>query len=230
MDRTRWIIFAVICMVVLGVLVINKKSDNVAIDNLDASKIVKSDKKDASIADHVFGSEADKVTLIEYGDFQCPGCGSLFPSLKPLKEKYQQQLTFIFRNFPLTTIHPNALAAATAAEAAGLQGKWWQYHDKLYEEQTAWSEIDSTKRTDVFVGYGKELGLNEKTFRKDLASEKIAQKIARDQAMGKKIGANSTPTLVLNGKILPQNQWATSQKLEDTLRKAIKESGQTLPE
>ncbi len=233
MDRTRWIIFAVICVVLLGALVITKKSDTVKVDNIDASKAVKSDKKSTSIDDHIFGSTSGKVTLIEYGDFQCPGCGALFPTLQPLKEKYKDQLTFIFRNFPLTSIHPNALAAATAAEAAGLQDKWWEYHDKLYESQDDWSSAEAEKRTDIFVAYAKELGLDVDKFKKDLESKKIAQKVARDQALGKKIGVSSTPTLVLDGETLPYNQWVEQQtqdkKLEEAIRSAIKESGQKLP-
>ncbi len=230
MDRTRWIIFAAICIVLLGGLILNKKSNDVNVDKINASKVVAGDKKETSIADHVFGSTAQKTVLIEYGDFQCPGCGSLYPGLHPLKEKYKEQLTFVFRNFPLTSIHPNALAAATAAEAAGLQGKWWEYHDMLYENQNAWSGADSSKRTDIFVGYAEKLGLNTATFKKDLESDKVAQKIARDQALGKKVGATSTPTLVLDGKILEQDKWSNSEKLENTIRDAIKASGQTLPQ
>lgn len=230
MDRTRWIIFAVICFVLLGGLVLNKKSSDVNVDKIDPAKVVTSDSKGSQIPDHVFGTTAKKVVLIEYGDFQCPGCGSLYPSLHPVKEKYKDQLTFIFRNFPLTSIHPNALAASTAAEAAGLQGKWWEYHDMLYENQDAWSSADTDKRTEIFVAYAKELGLDTTQFKKDLESEKISDKIDRDQALGKKIGATSTPTLVLDGKTLSQNQWATAQKLEATIVEAIKSSGQTLPQ
>lgn len=230
MDRTRWILFTVICVAVLGILIVNKKSDDVDVSNTNANKVITADKKNKETPDHVFGSEQKKTVLIEYGDFQCPGCASLFPTLNPLKEKYKQQLTFVFRNFPLTSIHPNALAAATAAEAAGLQNKWWEYHDLLYENQNDWSSVDSSKRTDVFVGYAQKLGLNVTTFKKDLESEEIAKKIARDQALGKKIGATSTPTLVLDGKVIAQDQWSSPEKLEETIREAIKSSGQTLPE
>lgn len=230
MDRNRWIIFAAICIVLLGALIVNKKGDDVNVDKINADKVITADKKDAEIPDHTFGSTENKTVLIEYGDFQCPGCSSLFPSLKTLKEKYKDQLTFVFRNFPLTTIHPNALAAATAAEAAGLQDKWWEYHNTLYENQNAWASADTSQRTDIFVGYAKDLGLNTTTFKKDLESDKIAQKISRDQALGKKIGATSTPTLVLDGKVVAQDQWSSPEKLESTIREAIKASGQTLPE
>lgn len=230
MDRTRWIIFASICVVVFGVLIFNKKTadTNVNVDKIDAAKVITSDSK-KEIADHIFGTTSAKVVMIEYGDFQCTACASFYPGMHSLKEKYKDQLTFVFRNFPLTAIHPNALAASTAAEAAGLQDKWWQYHDKLYENQTAWSDIDVSNRTDIFVSYAKELGLNITTFKKDLESKKVADKIAKDQALGKKIGTSGTPTLVINGKTLDQSKWGTPQKLEATIRTAIKDSGQTLP-
>lgn len=230
MDRNRWIIFGLICIAIFGVLILNRQGESVNVDNIDASKVVSNSKKEKDeIADHTFGSESKKVLLIEYGDFQCPGCGSLYPSLKPLKEHYKDQLTFVFRNFPLTTIHPNALAASSAAEAAGLQGKFWEYHDILYERQDDWSNSNTDERGTKFEGYAKELDLNIDTFRKDVESEKVSAKIKRDQALGKKIGATATPTLVLNGKTLAQNEWQTGAELEDTLRSAIQESGQELP-
>lgn len=230
MDKTRWLIFGAICVILLGVLALNKKPDTVNVSNLDPSKVITSDKGGTQIPDHVFGTTSQKVVLIEYGDFQCPACGNLYPALHPLKEKYKQQLTFVFRNFPLTSIHPNALAGATAAEAAGLQGKWWEYHDKLYESQDDWSEATIDQRTDKFVSYAKELGLDTAKFKKDLEAKKVEEKISRDQALGKKIGASSTPTLVLNGDILPQSKWETPEKLENTLKSAIKASGQQLPQ
>lgn len=234
MDRTRWIIFGVLCVGILGLLLVNKQGNSVDVSNIDASKVItkqtiEKNKDIGTISDHVYGTTSEKVTLIEYGDFQCPGCGSLYPSLHPLKEKYKDQLTFVFRNFPLTTIHPNALAAASAAEAAGLQDKFWEYHDKLYENQSEWSSLDTEKRGKAFEGYARSLKLNVETFTKDVGSKDVALKIQRDQALGKKIGASSTPTLVLNGKILSQEQWNTPENLEKTLVNAIKASGQELP-
>src|SRR6478672_343329 len=131
MTRSRWIIFVLICVVTLGGLVLLSKKDTVNVDKEDPTKAVS--ETASSIGDHVYGNKAAKVVLIEYGDFQCPGCGGAFPQLKTIKETYKDQIAFIFRDFPLTTIHPNALAAATAAESAGLQGKFWEMHDMLYE-------------------------------------------------------------------------------------------------
>lgn len=217
-----------ICLVIFGVLILNTKSNDVKVDNVNPDKIITASNP---LPDNVFGTKAGKVILVEYGDFQCPACGNLYPSIKPLKEHYKEQLTFIYRDFPLTSIHPNALASATAAEAAGLQGKFWEMHDLLYENQPEWSSLDSSKRTDQFIIYALKLGLDKTKFKKDLENEKIAKKIQRDQALGKKIGATATPTLVLNGETLDQKtEWETPQKLENAIVKAIKASGQTPPE
>lgn len=227
MTKGRWIAFAAICVLIFGALIYNTKSSEVKVDSIDPGKVITDNKP---LPDHVFGSEAKKVVLIEYGDFQCTGCGSLYPSLKPLKEHYKEQLTFVFREFPLTSKHPNALAGATAAEAAGLQDKFWEMHDMLFENQPEWSSLDSTKRTDQFVLYATQIGLDTSKFKSDLDSKKLSQKIKRDQALGKKIGASATPTLVLNGKTLEQSKWQTPTVFENTIRNAIKASGQALPE
>ena len=204
MTRSRWIIFALICVVTIGGLILLSKKDTVNVDNIDASKAVS--ETATSIGDHVYGDKSSKVVLIEYGDFQCPGCGGAFPQLKALKETYKDKIAFIFRNFPLTAIHPNALAAATAAEAAGLQGKFWQMHDKLYENQDAWSNVDASKRTDTFAGYAESIGLDVEKFRSDLSDAKITAKISRDRALGNKLGVNSTPTLYLGSEKLTDEE------------------------
>ena len=227
MTRGRWLAFIGICLAVFGVLILNSKGNEVKVDKIDPAKVISNNKP---LPDHTFGSETKKAVLIEYGDFQCPACGNLYPSLKPLKEHYKDQLTFVFREFPLTSIHPNALAAAAAAESAGLQGKFWEMHDKLYENQNEWSNLDSSKRTDQFILYATQLGLDRAKFKKELSNKKISEKIKRDQALGKKIGASSTPTLMFNGKKLEQSKWQTPEELENTIRDVIKESGQTLPE
>lgn len=234
MDRNRWIIFGVLILSVFGVLIANKKSSDIDVSKVDAAKVITKDtlkrnKTLGTITDHLYGAESKKVVLIEYGDFQCPGCGSLYPSLTPIKEHYKDQLSFVFRDFPLTTIHPNALAAASAAEAAGLQGKFWEYHNTLYENQSEWSSLDGEKRGSQFESYAKKLGLNLATFRKDVEGKTVANKIERDQALGKKIGATATPTLVINGRTLSQGEWNTPKQLEDIIRKELKASGQTIP-
>jgi len=178
---------------------------------------------------------SSKVVLIEYGDFQCPGCGGAFPQLKLIKEEYKDKIAFIFRNFPLTTLHPNALAAATAAEAAGLQGKFWEMHDALYENQSAWENIDASKRTDVFAGYAKDIGLDAEKFVTDLSDPRVSAKINRDRAFGKKLNVNGTPTVYVNDQKLSDTEitdltQSTGDQLRGKLNAALKAVGDKPPE
>lgn len=225
MTRSRWIIFALICIVTIGGLILLSKKDAVNVDDIDPSKAVS--ETTTSIGDQVYGDKSSEVVLIEYGDFQCPGCGGAFPQLKTLKETYKGQIAFIFRNFPLTAIHPNALAAATAAEAAGLQGKFWEMHDRLYENQNTWSNIDPSRRTDTFVGYAKAIGLDTEKFKADLSDPKVTAKISRDRALGNKLGVSSTPTLYLGSEKLTEEEVSdliqgTGEKLMDKIDAKLK--------
>lgn len=224
MTKTRWIIFAVICALALGALIIFAKKDKVNVDNIDPAQIITGDN-----GDHVFGNKDAKVVLFEYGDFQCPGCGGAYPQLKTITEKYKNQVAFVFRNMPLTTIHPNAFAAATAAEAASLQGKYWEMHDKLYETQNDWSSASATARTDIFAGYANELGLNVDKFKADLTSKTVSDKISRDRAIANKLNVDSTPTIYVDSEkmdsatitdVVQQKGDLLMKKLNDKLKAA----------
>jgi len=184
----------------LGGLIFLSNKDKVNVDNVTTGVVQAASTQTGNIADHVFGNAKSKVVMIEYGDFQCPGCGSAYPIITPLTEKYKDQIAFIFRNFPLTQLHPNAMTAAAAAEAAGLQGKYWEMHNKLYENQSAWSSLSTNTRVDFFVSYAKSLGLNTTTFQSDLTGTAISQKIGYDQALGRKDGVTGTPTFFFDGK------------------------------
>jgi protein-disulfide isomerase len=197
MNKTKWIIFAVVVMAIFGGIIWVSKSNQKAFTG-DASKVI----TEGTISDNVFGKKDSKVVLIEYGDYQCPGCGAMYQPIKELTTKYKDKIAFIFREFPLTNIHQNALAAATAAEAAGRQGKYYEMHDLLYENQDSWKDAPLDKREAVFVNYAKMLGLDENKFKTDLSSKDISDKIARDRSAGNKIGAESTPTFVINGQKL----------------------------
>ncbi|MDB5160529.1 MAG: hypothetical protein JWO99_792 [Candidatus Saccharibacteria bacterium] len=204
MGKVRWIIFSAVIVLVLGGLVIYSHVSNPSIDvsSVDTNSIISASAQNGQIADHVFGKADSKVVFVEYGDFQCPSCGGAYAQVKAATEQYQDKVAFIFRNFPLTTIHPNARVAAAAAEAAGLQGKYWEMHNLLYESQTAWETLTGDQRTAEFVGYAGQLSLDEAKFKTDLASAVVNKKISFDQALGKKIGVSATPTFYLNGKQL----------------------------
>lgn len=230
MSKKAWIIFAAVCVLILGSLVALSNSKKVDIGNIDANKVQPASEATGNIADHVFGKPDSKVVLVEYGDFQCPGCGGMHPTVKSVTEKYEEQMTFVFRNFPLTQIHPNALVAAAAAESAGLQGKYWEMHDTLFSNQDAWKSVSVKERIGVFEKYAQQLGLNVETFKNDIGSEKVTKKINYDLAIGKKINVTSTPTFVLNGKTLTQEEWGDPEKFEAAIVAQLKENNIALPE
>lgn len=148
--------------------------------------------------DWVRGNPNAELTLIEYGDFQCPACGSYAPLVKQVEEEYPETLKVVFRNFPLTSIHPNAYPASQAAEAAGRQGKFWEMHDKLFETQKEWSS-ESDPMT-YFEKYASELELDVEQFKFDVNSSEVSDAIAVDIALGNQTGINATPTFILNGQ------------------------------
>jgi len=201
MSKVAWIIFSAVVVLVLGGLVVYSRLANPALDvsALDTNKATVASAQNGEIADHVFGNPDAKVVFIEYGDFQCPSCRGAYPQVKEATEAYKDKVAFIFRNFPLTTIHPNARAASAAAEAAGLQGKYWEMHSLLYENQADWESLTGDKRTTVFLNYAGELSLDTEKFKTDLASKTVNSKISFDQAIGKKVGVEATPTFYLNG-------------------------------
>ena len=140
------------------------------------------------------------VTLEEFGDYQCPPCGQLHPTLKKLKQEYGDRLNFIFRNLPLTKIHQNALAAAQAAEAARVQNRFWEMHDLLYENQSLWKG-DVNPRS-IFIQFAKDLGLNTWQFTRDLDGKQIQMRIEADADAAAKQGIDGTPTVLINGRQL----------------------------
>ena len=154
------------------------------------------------------------VVLEEYGDYQCPPCGQLYPELKQIEKEYGNQVQIVFHHFPLTKIHKNALIAAHAAEAARNQNKFWEMHDLLYRNQKEWSEL--TDPRPVLISYAKQLGMNLESFNSDLESNVIDQKISADIQRGSAQGVTGTPTVFLDSRLV--NYQATNL---DGLRKGI---------
>ena len=140
------------------------------------------------------------VTLEEFGDYQCPPCGALHPTLKQLKQEFGPNLNFIFRNLPLTTIHKNALAAAEAAEAARVQDHFWEMHDLLYENQDLWK--DDINPRSIFLKFAADLGLDTARFTRDMDDKQVKLRIEADQAAAVELGINGTPTLLIDGRQL----------------------------
>lgn len=236
MGKRGWIIFSVVVLGLIASLVVWKSSTTIQIDvsAIDGSKIQTASKSDGNIGDHVFGSTEGKVVLVEYGDMQCSACASAHPQMKILSEEYKIQLGFVFRNFPITQAHPNARAAAGAVEAAGLQGKYWEMNNLMYETQTQWSSLTGTERDAKFLEYAKQVGVDEAKFTADITSEAIKQKLAFDKALAIKAGVDATPTFFLNGvkiesDIVRDLQQAKGEKLRSLINEQLTKAGIPLP-
>jgi len=146
---------------------------------------------------HIKGNKDATVNLVEYSDLQCPACGVYYSVVKQLMEELGDSVSFEYRHFPLRTVHRNAESAALAAEAAGLQGKFWEMHDILFEHQKEWS---AKSGSNIFNGYAEEIGLDVLKFESDLSfNEDIKNKVESDFQKGLESRVNSTPSFFLNG-------------------------------
>jgi protein-disulfide isomerase len=142
--------------------------------------------------DHFEGPLDAPITLVEFGDYQCPYCGGAYPVVKRLQRLFGEKLRFVFRNFPLTQSHPYALVAAEAAEAAAFQGKFWQMHDFLYEHQ---DELEP----DILPVWAQQVGLDLQAFGAAIKQGKVSERIKEDRTSGIRSGVNGTPCFFING-------------------------------
>jgi protein-disulfide isomerase len=163
-----------------------------------------------SADDHATGPDDAPITLVEYGDYECPYCGMAHPIVKRAQGELGSQLRFVFRHFPLAEIHPHARLAAQAAEAAGAQGKFWEMHDTLFEHQDALEVQD-------LVGYAESLELDTVKFVRDLETGTYANRVRDDFRSGVKSGVNGTPTFFMNGARY-DGSWANEEAFIGALR------------
>ena len=174
---------------------------------------------------HIRGNPNAPVTLEEFGDFECPACGSYTVELRKIESEFGDRLRVIFREYPLyPTPHKHALIAAQAAEAAGLQGRFFEMHDKLYENQNAWKDV--TDVMPIFIDYAKQIGLDTDRFAREINGEIIAARIFQDGKRVHALGITGTPAFFVNGKEAKDQSWSP-----DGLRKMINEalSGNSTP-
>ncbi len=176
----------------------------------------------AQATNHVSGAGNKKVTLTEYGDFQCPACGSYYPYVEQVRQKYGDDITFQFRNFPLVQIHKNAMAAHRAAEAASNQGKFWEMYNMLYSTQQNWTE--SSNVSPILESYAQQLGLDMNKFRADVASEQVNGTINADINSGQSLGITATPTFFINGKKLDPTPDRSVEAFSKVIDQAIAEA------
>jgi protein-disulfide isomerase len=165
--------------------------------------------------DHVAGRDDAPVTLVEYGDYECPHCGRAHPVVKAVQRELEGQLRFVFRNFPLSEAHPHALLAAQSAEAAGAQGRFWEMHDMIFEHQDALEPQD-------IIGYAESLGLDIARFESELEAGTYVKKVRDDFRSGVKSGVNGTPTFFVNG-VRYDGSWSNQKAFINALRAAARD-------
>ena len=188
-----WLCFIIILvLIVWGLIVAMNKS---LPDNIYQPRLGNPPPLNAS--DHIRGSESAPITIIEYSDFQCPACEAYYPLVEKLMSESTSTIRFVYRHFPLIK-HQNANTSATASEAAGKQGKFWEMYRLLFDNQKIWENSPDARA--IFEDYAKQLGLNIDQFKKDYDSADIVNKIKIDLDGGISIGVNGTPTFFINGK------------------------------
>ncbi|HEY9228891.1 MAG TPA: DsbA family protein [Gemmatimonadaceae bacterium] len=174
-----------------------------------------------SADDHSIGPAWAPVTLVEYGDYECPYCGIAYEIVKTVRRALDDKIRFVFRNFPLAEIHPHARQAAQAAEAAGAQGKFWEMHDMLFENQDALEEED-------LLRYARKLGLDADRIARELKAQTFAKRVRDDFRRGVRSGANNTPTFFINGERY-DGSWEDADAFTRVLRDAAKQPTRRAP-
>jgi protein-disulfide isomerase len=184
--KNPWIILGVIVVVLFGGAIwysnANQAQNNEGIE----------------IQPHIKGNEAATIELVEYSDFQCPACATFQPVIAEIMNMYGDQISFEYRHFPLISIHPHALSAAIASEAAAQQDAFFAYHDKLFENQAEWSM--SSMPTTFYIQYAEELGLDVELFRRHINASVLRDKVRSDYSAAVEKGITSTPSFYLNGQ------------------------------
>lgn len=165
--------------------------------------------------DHIYGNENAALELVEYGDYECPYCGRAYPIIKSIQQELGEDLKFVFRSFPLPKIHPHAISAAIATEAAGLQDKFWEMHDIVFENQKA---LDAEN---IFL-LAQAIGLDLEQFKNDIQQKELADRVEQSFESGLRSGVNRTPSFFINGKKY-EGSWEENkflQYLKDQLTNA----------
>jgi protein-disulfide isomerase len=210
------IITAIVAVIGFVVYALSRPESSVSPINNNRPKV----EADASKLNqgNFLGPENAKVTLSEFGDYQCPACGQYHKFLKEnLLPKYDGKIKFVFLNYPLPQIHDNAQPAAQAAEAAALQGKFWQMHDILYERQKDWENLKDPRSK--FESYAKEIGINLDQYKQDFASQKVIDIINNQAALGDAFKLEGTPSFFVNG--VQVDTKGGSSSIEQAIEKAL---------
>jgi len=165
------------------------------------------------------GPASAPVHIEEFGDFECPPCGLFHPVLEQMHQEFGDKLHITFREFPLVPTHQHALAAASAAEAAGIQGKFWQMHKLIYDNQNNWKEQFDVRP--IFEGYAKEIGIDVERYKRDIGGDLVAQRIFQDGKRGHSLGVKGTPTVFMNGREVPFELLMPAEKFRTVIQKEL---------
>lgn len=211
MSKEAKVLTGILLLVVAGMIglfvMANGGSKSADTTKADPSVLVRSDSNKTGTG---------KVQVVEFGDYQCPACGVTAPVLKQLYDAYSDKITLVFRNFPLAQ-HKNSTSSAEAAEAAGVQGKYWEMHDKLYATQAEWSNLADP--SDKFAEYATAMGLDGAKIKDAIKNQTYKTKIDKDTADGTTLQVNSTPTIYIDGKVMTAHDYNT---LRDAVEAALK--------
>lgn len=210
------LIIGILVVILLGVATYaivdaNNKATNY--NDYDFYSVIEATDNNGNIGDHVKGDPDAPVLIFEYADYQCPGCASINPRVNKVIEQLDGKLAVVYRSF-LLSYHQNGTAAASAAEAAGLQGYWKEYADKLFSEQSEWESASATERSTLFNKYFEEVtdgkGDIDK-FNEDIASEAVSKKINFDMGIGKRVEVEGTPAFYIDGQLI---RWGEASSVE----------------
>lgn len=230
-SKSGFSVFGVVAAVLaLAVLVglaawslMDKKANEVNYSNYDFNNIISGNEDNGGIGDHVKGDKNAPVVIVEYADFQCPGCASVNPRVNKLVEEYDGKLAVVYRNY-LLSYHQNGTAAASAAEAAGLQGYWKEYADMLFANQSNWEDIEADEREATFSSLFEAVSNGQgdiDKFKADMKSKEVSKKISFDMGIGKKVDLPGTPAFYLDGEYIDLSGGKTEEDFYNTMRKKI---------
>lgn len=203
-DMKRLLLWLLVALVVIGsiLLLIFSQPGATTTPIQESQKLTKTVTAD----DWIRGNKDAKTTLVEYSDFQCPACGFWEPEIQKLMKELDGKIRLVYRNYPLVNLHQNAMVAAEAAEAAGVQGKFWEMHDQLFAKQSEWSNQAPDKVVQTFADYAGKLNLDVKKFQADLTSDTVKKSVSDDQADALASNLSGTPSFFVNGlKVNPES-------------------------
>jgi len=214
MFKDKFVLAIVISIVLLlvGGFIFTSKTGSSSSSNSSNKKLL-----EIVSDDYIKGNKDASVTFVEYLDFECEACAFYYPLVKQLAEEFKDEVRFVNRYFPLSG-HQNGMPAALAVEAAGRQGKYWEMHNILLENQKSWGEKQSPEPA-IFESYAKQIGLNIDQFKKDVVSSAVRDRVIRDKDSGTKLGISGTPTFYLNDEKLPNPR--SVEDLKKTIQTAI---------